>query len=716
MFLNQLVNDGESAYIEPFLRHAIVPPESEAAAQAVMDELDAHVDALREQGSSAQHGRVAPLLSWFWWSAAADAWPVLWASIWTAFNRMGFGLQRTTSWEVYRDYREHVVRFGPFEEVEALSLTLEGTGDYGIDITTCDRLAIVATTNTPDAGPEAFAECQRTLELLREMGKAFGKEGESALRQVFHSEIEFRQPSIWWDSKNNVLRANLYLTWTPERGVPSPSMMLLADGQQVQIGMHGSSMRNGFKGLSRRTFDLLEHDHPDGVEWMIMAGHQLPDNRSLSELPASAVLGRRFSIADLDDHGAAVAHLTSMAKVLMPAFEAVWAAETAGETPPVRARASAGGSGTSLESLKAQFLAKTGYPDESDLRHQRTQKEWERLLARESLASAPLTELRRIYNGSAYGAPGPQSILNTTLSDEEPEVVDRFRAAIEHVLWGDGTAEQRIDRVMDERQLGLRGFKEGAIMKFLAVARPDEFLAVYPFTGSMGKAALLRALRLDVPPMSASVGQRQFSSNNALRLVVAPLFPGDAWAQSRFLYWLLARSEDTGLEVDELTPETDEDRLGAVASDLLMPRSFLDEVHGLLSKHRQVIFYGPPGTGKTFVAQRLAEALAPSDDARMLVQFHPSTSYEDFFEGYRPLSTGDDQMVYKLVSGPLRIMAERAAVGHRGASAHPDHRRDQPRQPREGARRTPLPPGVPRSRRSTRCTVRARPSASQATS
>lgn len=46
----------------------------------------------------------------------------------------------------------------------------------------------------------------------------------------------------------------------------------------------------------------------------------------------------------------------------------------------------------------------------------------------------------------------------------------------------------------------------------------------------------------------------------------------------------------------------------------------------------------------------------------MLVQFHPSTSYEDFFEGYRPLATGDDQMLYKLVSGPLRIMAERAAA------------------------------------------------------
>ena len=66
--------------------------------------------------------------------------------------------------------------------------------------------------------------------------------------------------------------------------------------------------------------------------------------------------------------------------------------------------------------------------------------------------------------------------------------------------------------------------------------------------------------------------------------------------------------------------------------------SFLDEIHELLEAHRQVIFFGPPGTGKTYVAQRLAEALAPIDEHRMLIQFHPSTSYEDFFEGYRPLS------------------------------------------------------------------------------
>lgn len=663
MFLNQLVNDSENEVIARFLRRAVDPPASDEVAAELMAELDLHVEQLRTEGSSAALGRVAPLLSWFWWVSGPDRWPVLWASNWTFCNRNGFGLERTTSWELYALYREHMVRFGPFNEVEQVVSLIQEQSEYGLDITTCDRLEIVAKTNTPATGTESFAEAQRTLELLREMAKPLGKAGSAALRSVFDSEVDFRQPSIWWDSRNSGLRCNLYLTWTPERGVPSPSIMLLADGTQVQIGLHGSSMRSGNKGLSRRTFDVLEHAAPAGTEWMMFAGHNLDPDRSLAELPASAILGRRFSIDDFQTHADAIGHLTSMAEILRPAFERVWESEAKEEDPPARAKQSVESGDGSIRSLVDQFIEDLGYPDESDGRAKRTQLEWERLLSPGSLASVPLSELRRIYNGSTYGNPGPQSILNTTLSDEDPLVVDRFRAAIEFLLWDGSTpVADRIDRVMDESQLGLRGFKEGAIMKFLAVARPSEFLAVYPFTGSMGKAAMLQALGKDVPPMSATIGARQVASNDALRSVVEPLFPDDAWAQSRFLYWLMARADESGLTLDDLTPETDEDRLGAAAEDLLLPRPFLDEIHALLEAHRQVVFFGPPGTGKTYVAQRLAEALAPIDEHRMLIQFHPSTSYEDFFEGYRPLATGDDQMIYKLVSGPLRVMAERASA------------------------------------------------------
>ena len=56
----------------------------------------------------------------------------------------------------------------------------------------------------------------------------------------------------------------------------------------------------------------------------------------------------------------------------------------------------------------------------------------------------------------------------------------------------------------------------------------------------------------------------------------------------------------------------------------------------------EVIFYGPPGTGKTYVAQRLAQAIAGDPSRQVIVQFHPSSSYEDFFEGYRPDKTAGE--------------------------------------------------------------------------
>jgi MoxR-like ATPase len=45
------------------------------------------------------------------------------------------------------------------------------------------------------------------------------------------------------------------------------------------------------------------------------------------------------------------------------------------------------------------------------------------------------------------------------------------------------------------------------------------------------------------------------------------------------------------------------------------------------------VLYGPPGTGKTWLARKLAQHLT-DEGAVKLVQFHPSYTYEDFFEGY----------------------------------------------------------------------------------
>ena len=114
-----------------------------------------------------------------------------------------------------------------------------------------------------------------------------------------------------------------------------------------------------------------------------------------------------------------------------------------------------------------------------------------------------------------------------------------------------------------------------------------------------------------------------------------------------------AEPADEGAELEE--------RLDSVVEEChLDGRSFVDDLVALLRDKRQIVLYGPPGTGKTYIARKLAEALAPSVDRRRFVQFHPSTSYEDFFEGYRPSTDSGGNLSYTLEQGPFASLVEHA--------------------------------------------------------
>jgi 5-methylcytosine-specific restriction enzyme B len=96
------------------------------------------------------------------------------------------------------------------------------------------------------------------------------------------------------------------------------------------------------------------------------------------------------------------------------------------------------------------------------------------------------------------------------------------------------------------------------------------------------------------------------------------------------------------------------------AEGLLMDPAELAKIADLLWERKQIIFYGPPGTGKTYLARKLAQHLT-EDGAVKLVQFHPSYTYEDFFEGYRPEPGGSGTLTFSLRAGPFRDFAEVAA-------------------------------------------------------
>lgn len=102
-----------------------------------------------------------------------------------------------------------------------------------------------------------------------------------------------------------------------------------------------------------------------------------------------------------------------------------------------------------------------------------------------------------------------------------------------------------------------------------------------------------------------------------------------------------------------------DDSLNALARTLLVPAEWLAEVVGQIIQSKQVIFYGPPGTGKTFIGKAIAQHLASKENTE-IIQFHPSFSYEDFFEGFRPAEKSDGSVLLEKVDGPLKRIAAAA--------------------------------------------------------
>lgn len=84
-----------------------------------------------------------------------------------------------------------------------------------------------------------------------------------------------------------------------------------------------------------------------------------------------------------------------------------------------------------------------------------------------------------------------------------------------------------------------------------------------------------------------------------------------------------------------------------------------------LKTFNNVIYYGAPGTGKTYCVKEAIKCLlggSLDSDRYSLVQFHPSYTYEDFIEGFKPVASENGNIQFELKNGIFKDFCKKAFV------------------------------------------------------
>ena len=676
MVLNQLVKDSQAGEADRVLRNAFRVPSDIDAAVAQINAVADFTAELRKRGSGAAIGRAPFFTSWFWW---------IQDPVWEPRFPFGGVVLESMAWvdpnpetagQRYADF--HSLLTALDDDIARASEVLWWMGSededgkrpiVGLDETLserCERVYQLPREPRSDNDVEWQESRDNVSIVLAELARV-GSLGVPLLQEHFGYDTKPHVPSPFWIVGPQRLRGSSWVSWRHrDRTVPFPGIRLHVDGAGVQITLNAEVGFNPKGSLDLLRQELSATPIPGAAFMMFAPGSD--DIEALRPAEPGELwtdVGGAMKLDDLRTGQQLVDQLTDSFEMLMPAARRVSQLASAADSSPDALAVVT--EPADLAGLLARFRESKEYPTASDRSNIAAGTEFRALLQRDHLPALTKQDFRRIY-AQRYGSPGAQPTLNRTVRDADESEWERILGVLDYLLWdGDDPVADRIDRVLSDDDLRIAGLGPSVIMKLLAITHDDLNCLVYPYSGESGKAAVLERLGQPLPSATTSQGARQLEAIRGIRSALSGL-ELEPWEEMVFLYWLVQEYEEDPVEMDTEDAAQSEDNveqlLVEAADDLYLDVGFLSEIVDLLKRHRQVVFFGPPGTGKTFIAQRLAQIIAPEEHQRRLVQFHPSTSYEDFVEGYRPMVQGD-QLTYVLQPGPLRDLADAAQADPR---------------------------------------------------
>lgn len=635
MMLNIFVNRAdEPERVARLLAESLRVPASDDEARAKLDELADYSRSIKK-GSTPAIVNVPFVASYFWGLADHDRWPVIWPS---AVDFVQFLTGETLPSDPPERYQEFLNRV---REVASDNQEFEMTANWWntewpvfLDELLLDRA--VFGHKTDGSAEERIVNARALLSVARNLGESLVEEVSEALGHA----LTYTTPSVEW--KPGRARGDVWVDWYSKQQ-PGMGMRVWINNRGAAAALRPGSIRKGWRNEVARIFESA--DYPD-CRVLGGASSMIGDDVGLGGANwAEFVYGRWFErdqLAEID----LAATVVEVATLLKPLFNELLSLALGRDGKAPRPD-------DPLLSFVLEFNAKGNYPTQEDLYDLEKRRNFSEMLSPD--AQFDIVDLRRIWNTGDYGGPGPMPELNRTFKNASDDEYKRIIGAMRYLCWGEEPVAERINRMLNDDELRIRGLGESVIMKLLAITHPETFIPVFPYGGDSGKARMLQLLELG-EPSGTTPGEIQVASNQLLLERLRGFFQDDTFRMKRFLYWYLehpANGPSNGPE---------DDPLDALVDELLIDRGFFENIVGLLGtkNKNQVIFYGPPGTGKTFLARKLAEALVPDADRRAIVQFHPSSSYEDFFEGYRPEEDENGSLTYRLKPGPLARMADKA--------------------------------------------------------